>query len=93
MTKETLLQTLEAERLKTSGESVAISEERDATFMIASPGEPFQVSKVVKVETRDTVLCLETAKGERFWFTYDLLLGLRIRAAKAAKEHPTGFGR
>jgi len=93
MTKETLLQTLEAERLKIGGETIVVAEDRDATFMISSPGEPFQVSKVVKIEPRDAVLCLETVKGERFWFTYDLLLGLRIRAVKTAKEHTTGFGR
>jgi len=93
MTKETLLSTLEAEKLKAGAECISVPEERDATFMIASPGETIQVGKVVKIEPRDNVLCLETAKGERFWFTYDLLLGVRVRAAKPGKEHATGFVR
>ena len=44
-------------------------------------------------ELRDSVLCLETTKGERFWFTYDLLLGMRVRAAQDTKDHGPGFSR
>jgi hypothetical protein len=93
MTKETLLAALEAERLKVSGDSVAVPEDRDATFMVVSPGETIQVNRVVKVEAHDASLCLETAKGERFWFTYDVVLGARFRSAKMAKQHAAGFGR
>ena len=93
MTKETLLYALEAERLKAGSDGVAIPDERDATFMVAAPGETIQVGKVVKIELHESALCLETPKGERYWFTYDLLLGLRLTTAKAAKERTTGFGR
>jgi hypothetical protein len=93
MTKETLLSALEAERLKAGHDGIAVPEDRDATFMVAGPGETIQVSRVTKIEMRDTSLCLQTAKGERFWFTYDLVLGLRLRSAKLAKEPTTGFGR
>jgi hypothetical protein len=93
MTKETLLLTLEAEKLKVGGESISVPEEREATFMIAGPSETIQVSKVVKIESRESVLGLETAKGERYWFTYDLVLGVCFRLAKTAKEHTAGFSR
>jgi hypothetical protein len=93
MTKETLLAALEAEKLKPGTDGVAVPEDRDATFMVAAPGEAIQVGKVVKIEARETALCLETNKGERFWFTYDLVLGVRFRSAKSAKEHAAGFGR
>ena len=36
---------------------------------------------------------LETNKGERYWFTYDLVLGVRFHSAKLAKEQTAGFGR
>ena len=93
MTKETLLATLEAERLKTGGEAIAIPEDRDATVIVGGPGESMQIGKLVKIEPREGALCLETAKGERYWFTYDLVLGIRFRTSKMAKEHSTGFSR
>ena len=93
MTKETLVSVLEAERLKPGNDVIAVPEDRDATFMVASPGETIQVSKVVKIEARESSLCLETNKGERYWFTYDLVLGVRFHSAKLAKEQTAGFGR
>jgi len=93
MTKETLLSALEAERLKTGGDGIAVPEDRDATFMVAGPGETIQVNKVVRIEARDGALCIENTKGERYWFTYDLVLGVRFRSAKLAKDHTAGFGR
>ena len=93
MTKESLLYALDAERLKTAGESITVPEERDATFIVGGPGETIQIAKVVRIETRDLALCLETAKGERFWFTYDLVLGLQLRSAKSAKDSAAGFNR
>jgi hypothetical protein len=94
MTKETLLYALEAERLKPGSDgSVTIPDDRDATIMVAGSGETIQVGKVAKIELRDSVLGLETAKGERYWFTYDLLLGLRLTTAQNAKEHATGFSK
>jgi len=95
MTKETLVQALQAEGLKVSNDSVSIPEARDASFMVAGPGENVQVGKVTKVELRENVICFETAKSERYWFTYDLVLGLRICTAEAAKERKerAGFSR
>ena len=93
MTKDTLLLALDAERLKTSGENITVPEEREATFIVGGPSEMIQIGKVVRIEARDSVLCLETAKGERFWFTYDLVLGLQLRSAKSAKEQGAGFVR
>jgi hypothetical protein len=93
MTKETLLLALEAERLKLGSDGIVVPEDRDATFIVACPGETIQIGKVVRIDPRDSSLCLETSKAERYWFTYDLVLGVRIRPAQTAKEHMTGFGR
>jgi hypothetical protein len=93
MTKDTLLFALGAERLASSGDSITVPEERDATFMVAGSGETIQIGKVVRIELRDAAVCLETAKGERFWLGYDLVLGLQLRSAKTANEHGAGFAR
>ena len=93
MTKETLLFALGAEGLKVANNVVAIPDDRDASFIVAGPGETIQVGKVIKIELRDGAICLETNKAERFWFTYDLLLGLRVRAAQDTKTHGAGFAK
>jgi hypothetical protein len=93
MTKETLLYALGAEGLKLANDGVAIPDERDASFLVAAPGETIQVGKVIKIELRDSALCLETNKGERYWFTYDLVLGMRVRAVAEPKAHGAGFAR
>ena len=94
MTKETLLAALETEKLKPGSDGgVGVPEERDATFMVGAPSETIQVGKVVRIDALETALCLETSKGERYWFTYDLVLGMRLRSAKTTREHAAGFGR
>jgi len=93
MTKQTLLSVLEAERLKVGSDGIVVPEDREATFMLAGPGETIQVGRVVKIEAREDSLCLETAKAERYWFSYDLVLGVRLRTAKTAKSQTAGFGR
>jgi len=93
MTKETLIYALGAEGLKVASDKVTIPDERDASFVVAASGETIQVGKVIKIELRDSALCLETNKGERYWFTYDLVLGMRVRAAEDTKVHGAGFAR
>ena len=60
---------------------------------MAAPGDVLPVNKVVRVELRDKALCLHTVKDEHFWFTYDLVLGLRVLAAKPGKERLAGFAK
>jgi hypothetical protein len=93
MTKETLLLALEAERLKVGADGIAIPEDRDATFIVAASGETLQIGKIVKIDLRESSFCLETSKAERYWLTYDLVLGIRVRPAQAGREHTAGFGR
>jgi hypothetical protein len=93
MTKETFLLALDAEHLKAGPDGVAVPEDRDVTVIVATPGETIHVSKVVKMELLATSLCLQTAKAERYWLTYDLVLGLRLRADKAAGAQKAGFAR
>jgi hypothetical protein len=92
MTKDTIVLVCEAEGLKANADALAIPEERDATFLIGAPGEILTVGKIAKIELRDKYLCLQTAKQERFFFTYDLVLGLRLTPPKPTKDQ-LGFGR
>jgi hypothetical protein len=93
MTKDTLLLALGAERLEIVKDNITIPEEREATFIVAGSGETIQIGKVVKIELRESVLCLESAKGERHWITYDLVLGLQLRSGKTSGGQGAGFAR
>lgn len=93
MTKDTISAALAAEGLTPSQDTFTLPEEREAIFLVAAPGDVLPVNKVVRVELRDKALCLHTVKDEHFWFTYDLVLGLRVLAAKPGKERVAGFAK
>jgi len=93
MTKDTIAVALSAEGLSPSQDTFTLPEDREAILLVAAPGEVMPVNKVVRVELRDKVLCVHTAKNEHFWFTYDLILGLRVLAAKPGKERLAGFAK
>ena len=93
MTKDTIAAALSAEGLQASQDIFTILEEREAVFLVAAPGYVLPLNKVIRVELRDKVLCLHTAKDEHFWFTYDLVLGLRLLAARPGKERVAGFAK
>jgi hypothetical protein len=93
MTKESLLQILKTERLGMSGSVVTVSEDREATIFIATPGETIQVTKVVTMELFDSQVCLETGKNDRFWFAYEQVIGVRLLPAKVAKDRAAGFSK
>lgn len=92
MTKDTLMQILKTEKLAVDGAVVTVPEDREATLFISGTGETIQVPKVVRLDVGDSCVCLQTAKDERYWFTYELVLGVRLLPAKASKERTAGFG-
>ena len=93
MTKDSISAALSAEGIAASHDTFTLPEEREAIFLVAAPGDVMPVNKVVRVELRDKVLCLHTVRDEHFWFTYDLVLGLRVLAAKPGKERVAGFAK
>jgi hypothetical protein len=96
MTKDSILQVLDAEGI-TAGKDrrFAIPENREAMCLIATPGDVMPVERLVSLEFRETVIVLENAKKERYFFPYDAVLGLRLLGgpAAAARERVAGFGR
>jgi hypothetical protein len=93
MTREILAQALESEGLQSGNQGYAVPENREATVFVATPGDVFPVERVARIELREKILMVENAKHERFYFGYDVVLGLRMLAAAAARERPAGFGR
>jgi hypothetical protein len=94
MTREIISAALESEGLKAGGQGFTIPEDREATCLVSSPGEVLSVAKVVLADLRDKYLYLQTAKDERFFFPYEVVLGLRLLGSKStAKERSAGFSR
>jgi hypothetical protein len=95
MTKETIAQLLEAEGLSAANASqgYGIPENREATCLIAAPGDVLTVDRLLRVELRDKYIVLENSKRERYLFSYEVVLGLRLVAAPAARERVAGFSR
>ena len=93
MTREILVLALEAEGLQAGNQGYAVPENREATIFIASPGDVFPIERVSRVELRDKLILLENTKRERFYFSYEDVLGMRLVASAAARERAAGFGR
>ena len=93
MTREILAQALEAEGLQAGNQGYAVPENREATFYVASPGDLFPIERVSRVELREKLILLENVKHERFYFSYDDVIGLRVLASASARERAPGFGR
>jgi hypothetical protein len=93
MTKDTIIAALVAEGLSANQDTFTIPEDRETIVLVAAPGDMMPVNKVIRVELREKLLCLHTVKDEHFWFTYDLILGLRMIAAKPGKERVAGFSK
>jgi hypothetical protein len=90
-TREIIQAALDAEGLRPEKQgNYTIPEEREASVLVASPGDVFTVDRAVRVELREAYLAVETARRERFFFPYERILGLRLLAGR---ERTAGFGR
>ena len=94
MTKECIAQVLEAEGLSAGKDGrFTLPENREAVCLVATPADVLPVERLIAIELRAQFVALENAKHERFFFTYDNILGLRMLAGPAARERVAGFGR
>jgi hypothetical protein len=91
MTKEILAQALESEGLSAGNQGYTIPENREALCLVGAPGEIFSVDKVVRLDLREKHVVLENSRRERFFFAYDVILGLRIVGASGTRG--AGFAR
>jgi len=92
MTRDQIVQILESEEGKFTGGVLALRDEKEATCFVSSPAEILPISRVVKVELREPLIVLQTAKEERFFFQIADILGFRFAVATTTKERATGFG-
>jgi hypothetical protein len=93
MTREIISAALEGEGLKASGQAFNISEDREAAFLISTPGDVLPVSRVVIAELKEKFIHLQTSKDEHYFFAYEDVLGVRLLGKATSKHGSAGFGR
>jgi hypothetical protein len=94
MTKECIATVLESEGLGSSKEGrFTIPENREAVCLVEAPGDVVPIERLVAVELRDKFIVLQNAKHERFFFSYENVLGMRMLASATARDRVAGFGR
>lgn len=91
MKKDVIAKVLEAEGCKPQGGAHLLPEEREASAFVRTGGDPLTLVRVTRIELHAEHVGLENARGERFFFAYDDLLGLRLN--KLSAERAAGFGR
>jgi hypothetical protein len=94
MKKETIVAVLASEGV-TVGKSAAagyiLTEDREAVCFLRGNADAVTIERLARIELRDDCCVLETSKGERYFFGYEDVLGLRMIPEK--KERAPGFGR
>jgi hypothetical protein len=93
MTREIILSILESEGGEAKGSALTLREDREVTAFVSAPGEVLNVARIVRVELKDKFVVLQTAKDERFAFSYDDVLGFKFATAANVKDRSAGFGR
>jgi hypothetical protein len=90
MTREIIVQILEAEGAKGGANGFSIREDREATCFVSAPGDLLQIPRIVKVDLKEKFLSLQTSKDERYLFAYEDILGFKM-AAPSTKDRAAGF--
>jgi hypothetical protein len=91
MTREIIVSILEGEGAEGKGGTFKISEEREATCFVSTPGELLAIARVIRLELKDQYVALSTAKDERYAFAYADVLGFKMAAAAQHKDRSAGF--
>ena len=92
MTREILAQALAAEGIENANHGYTVPDNREVTVFIAAAGDVMPVERIARIDLKDKVLLLENVKHERYYFSYEDVLGVRLLSAASGRER-AGFGR
>ncbi len=93
MTAGVLSQILDGQKgVRKDGSAYVLDENIHATaFVGAGGGELMSVVRIVRMDLGKEIIALATAKHERFFFPYDMILGLKLEESQE-KKAPGGAG-
>lgn len=79
---------------KKDGDSYLLGEECDAAAFVSLGREVLTITRVKSVRLGPELATLETHKGERFFFTLDQIVGMKLGSKEAgALRAQAGFSR
>ena len=71
-----------------------VPSEADASLFVAMEGETLTIARVTRLEPADTLVTVDTAKGERFVVALASVLAVKIdRSDSNRRERSAGFGK
>jgi hypothetical protein len=77
------------------GSGFVLASDMEATFFVALEGETLQVARVSRVEVADTLVVVDTARGERYACALEDVRAVKIDRENDARgrERGAGFGK
>jgi len=94
MTREAIVSILETAGAKASGKTAFnVPESLEMTVLVETPGDVLTVAKVGRVELGEKFLCLDGSRGDRHYFAYESVLGVRTSDLAGNKDRSAGFTR
>jgi hypothetical protein len=75
------------------GAALVVPSETDASLFVALEGETLTVVKVTRLEASDTLVYLDTAKGERYVVAAEDIRAVKIDRSEVLRRGAAGFGK
>ena len=76
------------------GPAYVVPNESDASLFVALQGETLAIARISRLEIADTLVHVDTAKGERYVIAAEDVRAVKIERGDASrKERHAGFGK
>lgn len=75
------------------GAAYVVPGDAEASIFIALEGETLTVAKVARLEPADTVVYVDTAKGERYVVAAEDIRAVKIDRSEVVRRGAAGFGK
>jgi hypothetical protein len=75
------------------GAALIVPADSDATVFVALEGETLSIVKVARVEVAETLVYLDTAKGERYVIAAEDVRAVKIDRSETLRRGSAGFGK
>jgi len=76
--------------VRRDGGAYLIEEHASATVFAGAGSEVITVPRITRFDLGREIVALTTSKGERFFFPYELVLGLKLEESEEAGRRPPG---
>ena len=78
--------------VRRDGASYVLDDRISATVFAGTAGELITVPRVVRIDLAKEIVTLQTSKGERFFFPYEIVVGLKLEETEERMRPGGGAG-